>query len=153
MEMANLIRWDPFRDLLNIRHDFERFFEGLFPRDERGVEASRESMFLVPRADVIDEGDAFVVRLDLPGVAKQDLKVEVKENILYITAQATEEKETKDADYLRRERRYGSFYRTFDFATPLVAEKVKAKLKNGILEVRAPKAQDKFKGIQVKVEE
>ena len=92
------------------------------------------------RTDIRDEGDHFLLEAELPGFQKEDIHLELKEGILTITAEHKENQEQKDdkGDYIRRERRYGSFSRTFD-VTGIDENGITAAYHNGILELTLPK--------------
>ena len=93
------------------------------------------------RTDIRDAGDRFVLEAELPGFNKEDIKLDVKDGILTISAQHTENKDEKDdkGSYIRRERRYGSFTRSFDI-TGVDDEHITASYNNGVLELNLPKA-------------
>ena len=93
------------------------------------------------RTDIRDPGDQFVLEAELPGFQKEDLKLDVKDGILTISAEHSENKDQKDdkGSYIRRERRYGSFSRSFDI-TGIDESGITAAYINGILELHLPKA-------------
>ena len=93
------------------------------------------------RTDIRDAGDRFVLEAELPGFSKEDIKLDVKDGILTISAQHSENKDEKDdkGQYIRRERRYGSFTRSFD-VTGVDEEHITASYNNGVLELNLPKA-------------
>ena len=92
------------------------------------------------RTDIRDAGDRFILEAELPGFQKEDIKLDLKDGILTITAQHSENKEEKDdkGQYIRRERRYGSFSRSFD-VTGVDEEHITASYNNGVLELSLPK--------------
>jgi HSP20 family protein len=94
-----------------------------------------------PRVDVVDAEDQVIVRADLPGVKKGELEVTATETELTIAGESSEEKEEKRESYYRVERRSGRFSRTIDLPAAIKPDEVTAKLADGILEVRAPKAE------------
>ena len=91
--------------------------------------------------DFRNAGDRFVLEAELPGFSKEDIKLDVKDGILTISAQHSENKDEKDdkGSYIRRERRYGSFTRSFD-VTGVDEEHITASYNNGVLELSLPKA-------------
>ena len=93
------------------------------------------------RTDIRDAGDRFVLEAELPGFEKEDIHLDLKDGILTITAQHTQSDEEKDSkgSYIRRERRYGSFSRSFD-VTGIDEGGITAAYKNGVLELALPKA-------------
>ena len=93
------------------------------------------------RTDIRDAGDKFILEAELPGFNKEDIKLDVKDGILTITAEHREQNDQKDekGSYIRRERRYGSFTRSFDI-TGIDEGSITAAYQNGILELNLPKA-------------
>ena len=83
------------------------------------------------------------VRADLPGIKMEDIDVSVDENQLIIKGERKFEKEEKEKDYIRVERSYGSFYRSFDIGVPIKADEVKANYAEGVLDITIPKAEIK----------
>ena len=92
------------------------------------------------RTDIRDQGDKFLLEAELPGFKKEDISLELKEGILTIKAEHKEDQDQKDekGDYIRRERRYGSFSRTFD-VSGIDENGITAAYNNGILELTLPK--------------
>lgn len=91
--------------------------------------------------DLKDEGDAFVLEMDLPGVSKEDINIEVDESGAEVRTSATEETEESGEGYLLRERHQGTWVRRIPFPSDVVPEKVDASLEDGVLTVRFPKAK------------
>lgn len=92
------------------------------------------------RTDVLDKGDKYVLEAELPGFKKEDIHIDLNGDILTIRAEHSEEKEEKKKEYVRRERKYGSYSRSFD-VSGIETEKIGASYKDGILELELPKAQ------------
>jgi HSP20 family protein len=94
------------------------------------------------RTDIRDEGDKFVLEAELPGFRKEDIQLHLKDGILTVSAQRTASSEEKDqrGNYIRRERRFGSFARSFDVAG-IDEESISAAYQDGILELTLPKAK------------
>lgn len=123
---------------------FERGSDNLFDTfDNFARDFFRSSNTSLPafRTDIRDDGDKFVLEAELPGFEKGDISLDVKEGILTITAKHQEKEEHKDekGGYIRRERRFGSFSRSFDI-TGIDESGITAAYVNGILELRLPKA-------------
>lgn len=93
------------------------------------------------RCDIQDKGDSYLMEAELPGFNKEDIKLDLKDGILTISAQHGENKDEEDGkgSYIRRERRYGSFTRSFD-VTGVDEEHITAAYNNGVLELNLPKA-------------
>ena len=118
----------------------DNFFD-LFDNFERKFFGNSNTAIPDFRTDIRDAGDRFVLEAELPGFNKEDIKLDVKDGILTISAQHTENKDEKDdkGSYIRRERRYGSFTRSFDI-TGVDDEHITASYNNGVLELNLPKA-------------
>ena len=130
--------WDPFAGLADLREEMNRLFGG-----DAGY---------VPSIDIVEEKDNYVVRVDLPGLSKDDVSVTLQDNFLTIKGERKAEAESKDANYYRRERVYGSFSRTFELPGTVDPKKIDAHFRDGVLHVTLPKtAEPKPKQIEVKV--
>ena len=94
------------------------------------------------RTDIRDTGDKYVLEAELPGFSKEDISLDLKDGILTISAEHTENNDQKDdnGSYIRRERRYGSFRRSFD-VTGIDENAITAAYQDGVLELSLPKAQ------------
>ena len=123
-------------DLDRVFNDFRKDFEKAF--------ASFPSMQIPDihqslSCDLVDEGNQFVAKADLPGVKKNDIKLNVTENSIEISADHSEEEEDKKKNFVRKERTQYSFYRTLPLPDKVNPSKVKAKYSDGILSVTLPK--------------
>lgn len=90
------------------------------------------------RTDILDKGDKYVMRADLPGFQKQEINIDVEGNLLTLSAEHKEEINENNKNYVRRERRYGALKRSFDISD-IDADKISASYNNGVLEVELPK--------------
>jgi HSP20 family protein len=149
-----LIRWrDLSSDLLDLQREinrmFDRFFRGSIFEEE---EEETKVVTWRPTVDVSETDDEYIVRAELPGVSKGDIKVTLKENVLTIRGEKKQERETKDENFHRVERIYGAFQRSFTLPGEVRVDKIDAKFKDGVLTIRLPKAEEtKAKEIEVKV--
>lgn len=130
--------WDLFEDMdrwfSDLRNEFDRRFWGtLTPFGEEGL-AVRQ-----PLVDLADTGREYVLKADLPGVAKEDLDLRVTPDGIELAADTQSEKEESGKDYTYNERSYRSFRRTVSVPEEVLADEAKATLKDGVLEVRLPK--------------
>lgn len=142
-----LSRWEPFRDMLSLRGDMDRLFSGLFG----GVPEDREG-FWAPVVDIEEDNDKILVKAEIPGMTREDIKVSVQGNLLTITGERKQENETKNKTFHRIERAYGKFSRMITLPTDVDADKVKATYKDGILNVALPKPESvKPKNIDVEI--
>jgi len=96
----------------------------------------------VPAVDVVETGDAYKVKAELPGLSDKDIDVRFADGVLTIKGEKQEEKEDKSEDYYVSERRYGSFRRSFRVPDGVAADKIEASFKNGVLTVQLPKAAE-----------
>ncbi len=90
------------------------------------------------KTDIMDKGDKYILQAELPGFAKEDIQIDINGDYLTISAEHKEEKEEKKDDYIRKERRYGSFARSFNIAD-VKADAISAEYKDGVLELEMPK--------------
>ena len=134
-----IVRWDPFREFAQMSDEIGRWF-GDVPEREKG---ERGSVIWAPRVDIKETENNVTVKADLPGIKMEDIDVSGDENQLVIKGERKLEKEEKEKDYIRVERSYGSFYRSFDVGVPIKADEVKASYDNGVLEITIPKAEVK----------
>ena len=134
--------WDPIDELRRMQYRMSRLFEE-FPEyiESSQLPAPRDSQ--VPYVDVIDREKDIVITADLPGVDKGDIRINVRDNTLEISAEKKTAREQEEEGYLRRERGYSRFYRTIRLPTPVDESKAAASFNNGVLEVTLPKAEKK----------
>nr|WP_319488806.1 Hsp20/alpha crystallin family protein [uncultured Caproiciproducens sp.] len=92
------------------------------------------------RTDVIDHGDKYVLKAELPGFKREDIKIDIEGSSLTVSAEHSDETEEKKDSYIRRERRYGSFSRSFDISN-IKGSEISAEYKDGILELSLPKME------------
>ncbi len=131
-----IVRWDPFRELENLRREMEKLFDSFL--SDRVID--REFPW-TPAIQIKELTDKYILDVDVPGVKKEDLKIEVSDNVLTISGERKEEKEEKDAQYHRREIVFGSFKRAIQLPTNIEADKISAKLENGVLHIEIPKSE------------
>lgn len=117
----------------NFRRDFERSLASFPVLTVPTLSMSSLS------CDVADEGDRYVITTEMPGVSKEDIKLNVSDSTIEISAQHKEEEEEKKKNYLRKERKAVSYHRTLPLPEKVDASKAKARLNNGILNVEIPK--------------
>ena len=145
-----LIRWDPFRELANLQERMNRMFSDWRIRPTWESEEIGQGSW-IPPVDIYETADAVVLKAELPGISKDDINVEVKDNTLTLRGEKKFEKEVKEENYYRVERSYGTFQRSFSLPSTVQQDKVKAKFKDGILEISLPKAEE-AKPKQIKVD-
>ncbi len=147
--MAELVRWDPFREVVSLREAMDRLLDEAFTRP---LSLSLgENLAWMPQIDMYQTEDKVVVKATVPGVKPEDLHITVTGDVLTIRGEVKQEEEIKDASYHIRERRYGTFSRSLPLPVPVVIDKAKAEFENGILTLTLPKAEEvRPKTIEVK---
>ena len=100
-------RWDPFEEIRRTQERLNQLFEDFMPMEEWGW----GGRVYTPAVDIKEEDDKLVVTTDLPGINKEDVEINLKEDMLEIKAKTGKEKETEEEGYIRRERAYTQFYR------------------------------------------
>ena len=149
-----LSRWDPFRDIATLQDRINRLFEDAFPDPQPDTpDGERHVGTWRPAVDIYETDTSLVVTAELPGIKKENVSVEVKDNVLSIKGQRTENKDVREESYIRRERSFGAFNRSFNLRFRVNPETIRAKFKEGLLQVEIAKPnQETAKQITVKVE-
>lgn len=132
-----LIRWEPARELQSVQQEMNRLF-GTFFDSPTGAGNGRTRRW-VPALDLVEEGDHYVLRADLPGVSEKDVAVEFEHNVLRISGERKSEHEERKEGYYRVERASGSFARSLRLPDGIDPDSIEASFENGVLEVRVPK--------------
>jgi HSP20 family protein len=146
--MRILTRWEPSRGVSTLQDQINRLFKDTFQRAEG--EASLSAW--TPAVDIYETEHELVVKADLPEVDPKDLDIRVENNILTIRGERKFEQKVNEDNYLRVERSYGSFARSFTLANTVNAEAIKADYQNGVLTLSIPKREEaKPKQIKVNV--
>jgi len=145
-----LIRWEPARELQSIQQEMNRLF-GTFFDSPAGGNGGRLGRW-IPAMDLVEEGDHYVLRADLPGLNEDDVKVELEDNVLTISGERRSEHEDKKEGYYRIERASGSFSRSLTLPEGVDSDSVHANFDKGVLEVSIPKPeQRKPRKLQIQV--
>ena len=134
MAKSTLKPYSPFSELSELRDRLDRVFGDLF---DDLTDGKRRTWRL--SVDVIEEDDSYKVLADLPGFKPDDVKIEVADDVLTISGEHQESDEEKEKDYVRRERRFGSFSRSLALPQGVSADDIEATFENGVLEVSIPK--------------
>jgi HSP20 family protein len=157
-ETKSISPWRPFGEMGHWEGEMERMFEDFFGRRLRPLWGERwwpakTPEISIPAVDLYEEKDEIVAKVDLPGLEKEDIEVNISDHLLTVKGEKKREEETREADYYRSERSYGSFTRTVDLPKEVQVDKAQASFKNGVLMVRIPKTEEaKKKETKVKVE-
>ncbi|HTS13685.1 MAG TPA: Hsp20/alpha crystallin family protein [Candidatus Limnocylindrales bacterium] len=146
--MNAITRWDPFRNLSTLQDQVNRLFDTSF----KGNADNSALTTWAPAVDIYETENELVIKADLPDVAEKDIDVRVENNMLTVRGERKFEESVKEDNYLRVERAYGSFSRSFSLPTTVDTEAIKASYKNGVLSVELPKrAESKPKQVKINV--
>ncbi len=146
-----LVRWEPLREIARLQDDVNRFFDNRVWRWRTANEEELSAHF-VPAVDIYEDNDKLALTVELPGMVAKDVDVRIENGVLTIKGERKIEKEDKKENYIRVERTYGTFTRSFNLPNTVDSEKVKADFQNGLLEVTIPKKEEtKPRTIQIKV--
>lgn len=140
-------------DMERLFEDFEGFrFPSVFGREFFPFTREFEHVAWTPEVEVLQSNGQFIVRADLPGMKKDDVKVELTDNILTISGERKEEKEEKREGYYRSERSYGSFYRQIPLPEGAKTDTAAAKFTDGVLEIvmQAPQREPEARRLEIK---
>jgi HSP20 family protein len=141
-------RWDPFRDMSVLQDRINRVFNEHLTREGEAATARTWA----PVVDIMETEADLVVQAELPGMKMSDIEVEVTSESLVIRGERKADESAKDK-YIRVERPFGPFQRSFTIGVPVQPDKVKATYREGILQVTIPKAEEvKPKKIEIKAE-
>ncbi|MBU1053243.1 MAG: Hsp20/alpha crystallin family protein [Proteobacteria bacterium] len=149
--MTQIVRWAPFASMTNLQDRINRIFDDVVR--SKDVEDDINLYTWKPVVDIYDDEDSLVITAELPGVNKEEVSVEIKDNIVSIKGERVKDKEINKENYYRKESSYGSFYRAFALPSAVNSDKIKATFKDGMLKVEIPKPEeDKPKQVLVKVD-
>lgn len=140
---------DPFRELFELQRGINQLFGESFgtPREDVALKA------WAPAVDVYEDENSFLIKVELPEINREDVKVSLNENTLSISGERRVENEDKRENYHRVERSYGQFYRSFTLPPNVNGERISAQFKDGVLRLTLPKREEaKPKQIEVNVE-
>ena len=128
-----LVRYNPLNEVSLFRNNFGKFFNDSFYTDQK-----KEWQ---PVVDIIKKNGKVIVTAELPGINKENISIDVNEDVLTLKGERKYEKEEKEADYYRKERVTGSFSRSFVLPSGVSTEEIIAEYKDGILKVEIPEAK------------
>ncbi|RLD15908.1 Hsp20/alpha crystallin family protein [candidate division KSB1 bacterium] len=144
-----LVKWEPTLGLTRVNDVFDRMLEDFFSADTRFFGEPVTS--LMPLMNIEETKDAYKISVELPGMEKDDIDIEVKDNVLTISGEKKEERESEEGTFYRRERRFGKFSRSINLPNDINIDDISAEYKNGVLMLTLPKTEEaKPKKITVK---
>jgi len=136
-----LTRWDPFRDLMTLQERMNRLFEDSMARSNTTDQEMAMGAW-TPSVDIFETPEKVVLRADLPGIDQKDIELRIESGTLTLRGERRFLKETKEEDYHRIERSYGSFSRSFQLPGTVDQENIQAIHREGVLEVILPKKEE-----------
>src|SRR5665213_1154055 len=142
-----LVRWEPTRELGTLQREMDRLFGSVFSVPTAAASRRRWN----PVMDLVASGDEYLLRADLPGVAVEDVKVELDENVLTVSGERVSSEEHGGDGYRRIERATGSFARSLALPSGIDATAITARLRDGVLEVHIPRPEQR-KPLRVAIE-
>lgn len=132
-----IIKWDPLGNIATLQDRINKLFDDSFPR--QGDEDGELSLCAwTPNVDIYETDQGVVVAADLPGVNREEVMVEVKDNVMTISGERSSDPVGQATNYYRRERLCGKFQRTFTLHAMVSPDQIKAKFKNGVLIIEIP---------------
>ena len=142
----NVVRWDPFRDLVSLSDRLNRALAE--PSGRFGADSSYGSWS--PPVDIFERPDGLVIRAEIPGVQKDEIDVRIENNVLTLHGERRREEGLDESNAHRLERTYGSFTRSFSLPATVDSTRISAAYRDGVLEIVLPKADEaKPKRIQI----
>jgi HSP20 family protein len=145
-----LVRWRPNMGMPTIHDEMERVFDNFFGLDRKRTELERFDW--TPRVNVVEHEDRFEITAEIPGMNKEDVQIELHDNLMTIKGEKQYEKEEKESNYHICERSYGTFQRSFALPQNVKDDNIEAEYNNGVLTVNLPKKEPaKPKEIKVKI--
>ena len=145
---GSVSRWEPFAGLGEVQQEMNRLFDSFFGRPT--VVQAADRMWL-PLTDMYETKDDLYVSFELPGIREKDVHVSITGDVLTVRGERKWDKELKEESYHRLERVYGKFERAIPLPIPVQADKVKATYREGVLEIKLPKAEE-IKPKEIKVD-
>ena len=156
--MSVLTRWEPFTRWSPLKEleEMEKRLSTMFGRSPMGTGGEKKEAISVtewsPLVDITEDEKEYVVKAEIPEMKKEDIKINVHDDVLTVSGERKYEKEEKSKKYHRVERAYGSFMRSFALPENADGSKISAEYKDGVLKVHLPKSeQAKKKAIEVKI--
>lgn len=150
----SIIKYNPINergvlsDLFNVQKEMSKMLSNFFTGDDEAFSGLQN---WYPSADILEGKDKYTVTMELPGVTKDNVKITLQENMLTVQGEKKQETESKDDNYHRVERSYGSFSRSFRMPSLVKTDKIDANYKDGVLTIVLPKAEEaKAKEIDIK---
>jgi HSP20 family protein len=137
-----IVRFDPFREMDRLQGEVNRLFEGFAGQPERSAGLVQGGRLWSPSVDVAETENDIVLRAEIPGMKQEEIDIELTGDTLTIRGERKFENEERRENFVRVERTYGRFQRSFTLGVPVQGDKVRATYKDGILEIHLPKSEE-----------
>ena len=134
-----LVKWKPKRDMLNFFDDVDRMISQVFSHP---LETEYESRSFIPYMNVSESDLEYTVSMDLPGLDKKDVEVNISEGMLTVIGERKNSQQGKNNSCIWQETAHGTFRRSFELSNSVQGDKINARFKNGVLTLRIPKADE-----------
>ena len=126
-------RYNPFAELEEISREFNRVLNS--------AKEESNNLAFIPTVNTREGDDAYYIEVELPGIKKEDINIDVNDEVLTVSGERKIEEESKDDEFYRIESRYGKFERSFTLPEDVDSDKIEATSNNGVLEIKIPKVQ------------
>ncbi|HNS33492.1 MAG TPA: Hsp20/alpha crystallin family protein [bacterium] len=147
--MDKMVRWNPFRELVDVRDDFDRIVDRIFKPEVDFWEGHTKA----PLVDIYEENDSVIVKAEIPGMKKEEIEVSITDDAITLSGKKKDVKEVKKENIYRKEIREGAFLRTLPLPCAIDRDNIKASYKEGVLEINLPKAaEEKKKELKVNIQ-
>jgi HSP20 family protein len=145
-----LIRWEPITEYNTLQNEMNRLFNTFFDQSAAPSRGEIPGRRWLPAMDLVETGDHYVLRADLPGLSDEDVNVQLQDNVLTISGERKPEHDGQQEGYYRLERAFGSFSRSLTLPEGVDPEAVNAQFDRGVLEITIPKpVQKKPRQVQI----
>jgi HSP20 family protein len=135
-----IIKWSPAREIASLQQGINRLFEDVFSQPG-GYDPDTMGAWRPP-VDIVDTAEAILIYVEIPGVEKDDVDIEVKDNVLTIRGERVVDSRIGNGSYYRSERVFGKFGRSFALPAMIRTDSIKAGFKNGVLRISIPKPEE-----------
>ena len=136
--MTQIVRFSPRHDLRRLQNDFDRFFGSYFPSND----ADDVPVSWTPHLDVTETNDAYILEMDVPGVNRDDIQINLHDGVLSISGERAAREVEENDSVVRVERSTGRFYRSFSVPKQVNEQKIGARHENGVLTISLPKVEE-----------
>lgn len=137
--MTKMTRYTPTRTLRDLQREVDTIFDQFFNRS--GDDNSGGSAVWAPRTDLVETDNAYRLHLDVPGMTKEDININLQNNTLSVSGTRAAAQTDEGDEYVRVERTFGNFHRTFTLPEAVDADNIEATYNDGVLEINVPKTE------------